>query len=136
MDQLKNRVTDNDQFAKHAGLELVAVSPGYAQVKMTITDYHLNGVGTVHGGALFTLADFAFAVAANSHDSVAVGINANIAYFKASKTGTLFAEAKEVSLRARLGNYTVHITDDQGELVAIFQGTAYRKKAENQPSTD
>ena len=41
----------------------------------------------------------------------------------------LFAEAREVALNHKLGNYLVDITDEQNELVAVFQGTTYRKKA-------
>jgi Uncharacterized protein, possibly involved in aromatic compounds catabolism len=59
-------IIKNDQFAKLVGLELVKVELGYAEVRMVITEKHLNGVGIVQGGALFTLADFAFAAAANA----------------------------------------------------------------------
>jgi acyl-CoA thioesterase len=83
----------------------------------------------VHGGALFTLADFTFALAANSYGRVTVAINANISYLKAVKTGTLIAEARELSKSNRISNYTVNIKEeDGGELVAVFQGMAYRKK--------
>ena len=133
MDKTNSLPTDHDRFAKHAGVELVEMAPGYAKVKMAIEEYHLNGVKIVHGGAIFTLADFAFAVASNSHGRVAVGINASISYVKAARSGVLFAEAREISLNAKLGNYSVNVFDEQGELVAVFQGTVYRKK-EEQPT--
>jgi acyl-CoA thioesterase len=131
MENVLSLVTDHDQFAKHSGIELMEAAPGYARVKLEIKDYHFNGVKMVHGGAIFTLADYAFAVASNSHGRVAVGINAAISYVKAAKTGTLFAEAKEVSLNAKLGNYTINVTDDHDDLIAVFQGTVYRKKDEH-----
>ncbi|WP_425059938.1 Acyl-coenzyme A thioesterase PaaI [Sporomusa carbonis] len=130
MKNIKQFLSDNDQFAKHAGIELLEAAEGYAKVKMVIEDYHLNGAKTVHGGAIFTLADFAFAVASNSHGRIAMGINASIAYMKAVDTGVLFAEAREVSLNHKLGHYVVNITDEQNALVAMFQGTVYRKKEE------
>lgn len=130
MDGVKGLATDKDQFARHVGLEVAQVSPGYARIKMAVQEYHLNGVGSVHGGALFTLADFAFAVASNAHGRTAVGINASIVYVKAARAGVLWAEAREISLNSKLGNYTVDITDEDGDLVAVFQGTAYRKKDE------
>ncbi len=117
----------NDQFARHAGIELLAASPGWAQVKMPVQPFHLNGVGTVHGGALFTLADFAFAVASNSHGQLAMGINTSMTFIKAVSTGNLYGEAQEISLNRRLGNYQVKISDDNQQLIAMFQGTAYRK---------
>jgi acyl-CoA thioesterase len=121
------RFFKKDKFAERADVELLAVSPGVARAKMTLHPHHLNGYGTVQGGAIFTLADFAFAAASNSHGQVAVAINVSITFMKAGKTGTLWAEAREVSKNFKLGSYTVEVKDDAGELVAVFQGLAYRK---------
>jgi acyl-CoA thioesterase len=118
----------NDRFAQHSGIELLDIGKGYAKAKMAIKDCHLNGVDVVHGGAIFTLADLAFAAASNSHGTVAVAINASIWYVKAGRQGTLYAEAKEVSCNPKLATYSIHVTDDTGELVAIFEGMVYRKK--------
>jgi acyl-CoA thioesterase len=126
MDTVK-RFFKKDKFAERANIELLSVSPGQARAKMTLHPHHLNGYGTVQGGAIFTLADFAFAAASNSHGKVAVAINVSITFMKAGETGTLWAEAKEVSKNFKLGSYTVEVKDDQGELVAVFQGLAYRK---------
>lgn len=117
-----------DKFAEFCGIEITEAAKGRAVVKMDIREHHLNGLGTVHGGALFTLADLAFAVASNSHGTVAVGINANINYMKAVTSGTLYAYADEMSVNPKLGAYTVHIKDENSELIAIFQGLVYRKK--------
>lgn len=118
----------NDSFAKHAGVELLEVSKGKAKAQLKITKEHLNSFGTVHGGAIFTLADSVFAVACNSHGTVAVAINVNISYVKAVSEGILTAEAEEISLNPKIGNYLINITDQDGDLVAVFQGMAYRKK--------
>jgi acyl-CoA thioesterase len=117
----------NDHFAAHSNVELVSVSPGGARARMTIGPHHLNGLGTVMGGAIFTLADFAFAAASNSHGPVAVALNVSISFLKAVRHGVLWAEARELSKSSKIGSYTVEEKDDQGELVAIFQGVAYRK---------
>ena len=119
----------DDKFAQYAGIELLEVTSGGAKVKMEVKQFHINGVGLVHGGALFTLADFAFAAAANSHDEVAVAINASISYLKAVKAGTLFAVAEELSNSRKISVYSIKITDEQNELVAMFQGMAYKKGA-------
>ena len=95
---------------------------------MAVKPFHINGVGLVHGGALFTLADFAFAAAANSHEEVAVGINASISYLKAVKSGTLYAEAEEISNSRKISVYSIKITDEHDELVAMFQGISHYKK--------
>jgi len=127
----------NDRFAQHSGIELLEIGEGRAKAKMTIKDCHLNGVDVVHGGAIFTLADLAFAAASNSHGTVAVAINASIWFVKAGRQGTLFAEAKEVSRNPKLATYSIRVTDDSGELVAIFEGMVYRKKDQiGQPAQD
>jgi acyl-CoA thioesterase len=116
-----------DHYAKRSGIDLVSVSPGKAVAKMPVRPYHLNGHGTVQGGAIFTLADFAFAAAANSHGTLAVAINVGITFMKAAGMGTLKAEAREISVNPKLGTYTVDVKDDTGALIAIFQGLVYRK---------
>ena len=117
-----------DRFAAHNDITLLEVHPGYAKAELIISDKHLNGVNITHGGAIFTLADLAFAVASNSHGTVAVGVNATISYLKATNRGTLTAEAIEVSINPKLATYQVEVRDKNDELVAIFQGTVYRKK--------
>lgn len=128
MEKEKIEIIENDQFAKLVGLELVKVEVGYAEVKMAITDQHLNGVGIVQGGAIFTLADYAFAAAANAGGSVTIGINANITYSKPAKGKTLLAKATETSSSRSLCNYTVDIFDeDNAVLVAKFNATGFIK---------
>ncbi len=95
---------------------------------MNVEEKHLNALKTVQGGALFTLADLTFAAASNAYGTVTVAINANISFVKAAAGKTLTAEAIETSINPKISTYTVNITDDQGDLVAIFQGMGYRKK--------
>lgn len=126
MQKLK-RWFKNDRFAARSNVELISVAPGQARAKMKLHSYHWNGVGVVMGGAIFTLADFAFAAAANSHGTVSLAINVSITFMKAATSGTLWACARELAKNSKLGSYTVEVTDDQGDLVAIFQGMVYRK---------
>src|SRR5450759_3833524 len=126
MDTVK-RFFQNDKFAERANIELLSVSPGQARAKMTLHPHHMNGYGAVQVRDIYTLADFACAAAANSHGKVAVAINVSITFMKAGETGTLWAEDREVSKNIKLGSYTVEVKDDQGELVAVFHGLAYRK---------
>ena len=117
-----------DQFAARNNIELLEVANGNARAKMTLHPHHLNGLGTVHGGAIFTLGDFVFAAACNSHGTVSVALHVSITFMKAATTGTLWADAREVSKNFKIGSYVVEVKDDQGDLVATFQGLAYRKK--------
>lgn len=118
----------NDRFAKLLGIELLEISKGNATAKLEIKDKHLNTVDIAHGGAIFSLADFAFAAASNSHGNIAVGINANISFVKAARKGILTAVASEISRNHKLATYSIVVTNSEGELVASFQGTVYRKK--------
>ena len=128
MKDIKRFFSAEDMFARHNGIELLEVGPGWAKAGMRIEPYHFNGARTVHGGAIFTLADFAFAVASNSHGTLAMGINVSISYVKAVTGGTLYAEAREQARNPKLASYAVRITDDDQAVVAIFQGMVYRKK--------
>jgi acyl-CoA thioesterase len=118
---------ESDTFAQDAGIVLINTSLGKARVKMEILNKHLNSHGTVHGGAIFTLADTAFALASNSHGIPAAAINAHISYMKSVSSGTLYADAEEFALNPKLATYTVKVLDDNGDSIAIFQGMVYRK---------
>jgi len=126
MESIK-RLFENDIFARHAGIELLDVAPGRSKAMMKIQPFHLNGVNLVQGGAIFTLADFAFAAAVNARGKIAVAVTTTISFTKPVSQGTVYAVAEEISLSNRLGTYRVTVTDDQGDPVAAFQGTAYRK---------
>jgi len=118
---------ENDRFAASSGMRLVELRPGFARTSLEIEDRHLNSVGIVQGGAIFTLADLAFAMACNSAGKVAVAINTNLSFLKATRSGTLYAESAEVARSRKISTCAVRITDDAGELIALFQGTAYIK---------
>jgi len=126
MEQIK-QFFSQDRYAQLSGIELLSVAPGHAVAEMPIRPHHLNAVGIVQGGAIFTLADLAFAAASNAHGRAAVAVNVSITYMKAVSAGTLRAEARELSTNPKLGTYTVNVTDDGGALIAVFQGLVYRK---------
>lgn len=114
-------------YARHLGVELIEYKEGYAKGKLELKPYLMNSLGIAHGGAIFSLADCIFAIASNSGEGCALGINVNISYFKAVKEGTLYAEAHEVSRTNKLATYLVHITNEKQEQIALFGGTVYRK---------
>ena len=125
---LVRRVMQRDRWAAIAGARLVQVREGYARVRMRLRPDHLNGVGVVQGGAVFTLADFAFAVASNSHGTVAVALDVSITFARAARAGVLTAEAVEETVSRRVSVCNVRVTDEAGEVVALFRGTAFRKE--------
>jgi acyl-CoA thioesterase len=117
----------NDRFAAENGMEMVELRPGYARTRLIVSERHLNSIGTIQGGAIFTLADLAFAGACNAAGFLAVGLNMNISCLKAVSSGTLVAEASELARSSRISTCTVRVTDESGDLIALFQGTAYIK---------
>ena len=116
-----------DRFAASSGMQVVEVRPGFARTSLEIEERHLNSVGIVQGSAIFTLADLAFAIACNTAGKVALAVNTNLSFLKAMRAGTLHAEAIEVARSRRISTCTVRVTDNLGELIALFQGTAYIK---------
>jgi len=117
-----------DLFAKFVGIELLDAEGGRAAARLRLKDHHRNGIGLIQGGAIFTLADLAFAAAVHSRGQIAVAIHCSISYLKAAKGDLLHAEAKEVSCGPKIAVYTVRITDASGEVISLFEGMAYRKK--------
>ena len=122
------KVFEKDRFATGIGIELLEVGTGRAVARMAVGPGHLNAAGVVQGGAIFTLADFAFAVASNSRGNVALAIEAHVTFLRAVRTGVLRAEATEEGGSRRLSTCTVRVTDEAGTLVALFTGTAFRKE--------
>jgi acyl-CoA thioesterase len=117
-----------DRYAVLTGIEIIEAGRGYCKASLRIEDKHLNAANVVQGGAIFTLADLAFGVAANSHGQLALAINVNISFLSGKSSGTLYATATEVCEPKRIGAYDVLVTDEQGEIVARFNGIVYRKK--------
>lgn len=125
----------NDRFATRAGMVVTEMREGYARAEMLITDDHLNAAGGVQGGALFTLADLAFAAAVNSHGLLTVSTSSNITFFRSVKGGHVYAEAREIVNHPRLPYAEVRLTDDEGTLLALFTSSGYRKgQSIEQPS--
>ncbi len=127
MDDLKKFV-DRDNFAKHLGIEMLEYADGKAKARMVIKSHHLNSAGMLHGGAIFSLADAVFSAASNSRGTLAVAINVSISFFKAIKSGVLIAEGREVSINPKLATYLIDVKNEAGNVIALFQGTVYRKK--------
>lgn len=108
----------NDRFATESGAVIEQVEDGFARCSMTLTEHHRNAVGAVMGGALFTLADFAFAVASNWQGTVHVSRTSQITFLGTAKGGQLIAAARRVKEGRQTCYYLVEITDDLGNQVA------------------
>ncbi len=119
--------TSRDLFAVHIGCRVTRMEEGYAEAEMEIGQHHKNGVGLAHGGAIYSLADLAFAAASNSRRETAVAINATISYMRPITSGNVRAEARETASNRKLATYMVTVYDEQETPCAVFQGTVFKK---------
>ena len=117
-----------DRFAVLAGAELMEIREGYAKARMKVTEHHLNGGDVCQGGALFTLADLAFAAAVNSHLTLTFSTSSQITFIRPVASGYVYAEAVEIVNHKRMPFAEVRITDEEGQLVAVFSSSGYRKQ--------
>lgn len=133
MDQeLKQKILEkmrSDPYAELLGIELLDVEPGYGLLSMVVRDDMFNFNGLPHGGAIFSLADEAFAAASNSHGIMAVALTMEISYLRAVTSGTrLLAKATEEHLGRRTALYHITVSTEDGDLVASCHGVVYRKR--------
>ena len=116
-----------DNVAKKLGITVLDVGPGHSKLSLTVTEDMLNGLGILHGGITFSLADTAFAHACNSRNNKTVALACNITYSSIAKEGdVLIAKAEEKSLKGRTGVYDVTVTNEAGDVIAMFRGNSYR----------
>jgi acyl-CoA thioesterase len=123
------RRISQDPFARWLGIELQELRPGYSRVAMTVTPQMLNFHGIPHGGAIFSLADAAFAAAGNSHGQTALALSMTINYLAATAPGVrLVAEAQELRKGNRSGFYQITVKTEGGDLIAACQAVVHRKR--------
>lgn len=110
-----------DLFAREIGCEVLRAEPGYAEVRLPLAPKVMNGHGNLHGGALFTLADYASALASNLNDHPTMAINGSISFLSAVRDGHVLARARTVKNGRRMKFQVVEIFDAAERLVATFQ---------------
>ena len=115
-----------DKFATNAGMVIDELGEDYSVCSVTITDDHRNAYGGVMGGAIFTLADLAFAACANQIHCLSVAQQISINYLSAPKGERLIAKAKCIKNGRTTSVINVSVSDDTGRDVALFIGTAFK----------
>ncbi len=113
----------SDTASQQLGMEIQEIKPGHAQISMNVTNQMINGLGSCHGGYLFTLADSTFAFACNTYDQRTVAQHCTISYLAPAQQGEqLLAIATEVSRLGRNGIYDVKIINAEKEPIVEFRG--------------
>ena len=117
----------NDRFATEAGCTIISADAEKVVCELPIKAELLNAHGAVMGGAIFTLADFAFAIAANYAGVPSVAVECNIRYYAATKGTKLIATCTTDRDGRTLGHYTVSVTDELGKKIAGYTAVAFHK---------
>jgi len=116
----------NDRLVQLLGIEIIDENEKFPSCQLKICKKHLNGVDYTQGGAIFTLADYAFAIASNTDQRLSLSINTTMNFFKATKENDiLYTKTRELSRTKKLSVYEVEIYCEK-TLVATFTGTAYK----------
>ena len=120
-------MTENDLFSKWLGIQILEIREGYSKTSMEIREEMINGLGIVHGGIAFSLADSTFAFACNNRNNLSVALDTSINFLKPVHVGdTLIAEAKEIHNGKSTGLYHITIFNQRDYMVAVFKGTCFR----------
>ncbi len=116
-----------DKFATSAcKARIVEAGRGYAVCEFDIESLHRNAAGAVMGGAIFTLADFALAVASNVGEPLTVSVSNTVEFISASKGTRLIATCTSDKSGMLAGFYTVDVCDDLGKAIAKMTAVCMR----------
>ena len=119
-------VVMNDRFiCDLIGIKLEEVGKGFARAGLEIRGDHLNGVGIVQGGVIYSIADYAFAAASNYCDEKVVGVETSISFVHSARAGRIYAEANEISRSRSFSVCRVSVYDGEGNLLAIMNARGY-----------
>jgi acyl-CoA thioesterase len=119
----------DDRASRLLGIEVLAVGPGSATLRMAVREDLLNGHHICHGGFVATLADSAFAFACNAYNELTVASGFDINLLLAARLGdVLTATARELSKGGRSGVYDIDVHNQRGEHVAAFRGRSFTMK--------
>lgn len=116
-----------DRFATENGAVIDEIGDHYAKCSMILESKHMNAMGSLMGGAAFTLADFAFAVASNWQKPGTVSISSNISFLGVAKGKQIIAEAVMIKNGRTTCYYQINVDDDLGNKVAAVTITGFHK---------
>ena len=128
---------EKDAFSRWLGIDVLEVAPRRSTCRLTVRNEMVNGFGVTHGGIAFSLADSAFAFACNTNGKVTVSIENSITYPAAIHVGdVLTAVAREDAASGKLSYYSAEVTNQNGDVVGLFRGTAFKTAREHVVTSD
>jgi uncharacterized protein (TIGR00369 family) len=125
LEQLRARIT-NSPFHQWAGLELVSVADGVAELALELRPHHFNPQGIVHGGIITAVADTSIGLALRS--KLRPGLThrtaqLNVHFLSKGEGGRLVGRGRAVRLGQRMGYGEADVLDGTGQLLARATGT-------------
>ena len=116
-----------DAFSQWLRIEVIEIKEGYSKLKMMVRQEMVNGFKVAHGGVIFSLADSALAFACNNRNNFSLALECNISFLKTVNVGDeLTAETKEIHNGKSTGVYSIDVTNQHDQQVALFKGTCFR----------
>ncbi|MBY0348414.1 MAG: hydroxyphenylacetyl-CoA thioesterase PaaI [Hydrotalea flava] len=126
-EQVVQQMMKDDLFSQWLGIQVLEVKEGYSKISMLVRPEMMNGLGIVHGGIAFSLADSAFAFACNNRNQLSVALDTSIQFLKPVHVhDILTAEAVELHNGKSTGLYLIKIFNQNQHLIALFKGTCFR----------
>lgn len=123
----RERLIREDPFCARLGIALDEIEPGFARTTLELTEDHLNFHGLPHGGAIYALADGAFAAASNAAGEDAFALETNVSYLDRVSVGdVLVATARNTHETRRTAEYEVVVSGPNEDRVATFRGRVYK----------
>lgn len=119
-----------DTFAKNIGITIEEVKDGSCLCKLEVNEQHFNAARVVQGGAIFTLADFAFAVAANASGKLTLSLSSSISFMNGAACKTLYARATRLSSSRTVCFYDISVFDENDTPIANVTITGFIKNVD------
>lgn len=123
--KIKDFLNQEDKFCRFCGIELTEVGDGYAEAVMNIAGHMLNGRQVVQGGAIMTLADFAYAGAVNGSGVTGVSLNCTTNFIRPGTGKYLKAVCRRISQGKKTAVYVSEVFNDENKLVAVMNITGF-----------
>jgi acyl-CoA thioesterase len=115
----------HDRFATENSIQIDELSNEKSVCSLSVEERHKNAFGGVMGGAIFTLADFAFATLTNDREHITVAQQSNINFLSPVKGDKLTAQATYRKNGRSSCVVTVDVTDSTGRDIALVTTTGY-----------
>ena len=122
------RFSSDNYAVSTTGIKIEEVDENYAKCSLKIDSRHFNSSGNVMGGAIFTLVDYAFGVAANTTNPQTVTLSGSINYVRPTTGPMLYAEAKCIKSGRCISFFEVSVTDEEGNVIATALTNGFQKQ--------